>query len=360
MHILTCSTPIDLGKAGTLKPGRYLCEDINAFELGAMAERGTATLQAEEYAWKNKPFYGYDGNDWNGNTVLIMRSGGFGDMLLLGPVLRSIKFRWPKITVIVACRKERYAVFDGLGYPDGHIATPVSVEEAVTFDAVVSFEHVIEREKSAHYVDALARHMGLSMPDIPDSRRIEYKVSYLENMTAEIRYRRKDGKPRLGIQVMSGARYRSYPRNQTGQIAMYFLGKGWEVYLLGVKGDVQEAGKVPGLRDLTNEGLSFRQSVAAMATCDVVLAPDSSLLHCAGALGLPAVGLFAAIPSAMRTAYAPSITAIDGRGKCSPCFWHERGGIQFPKDGPCASSGRCDVLAGISVERIVAAVEAKL
>lgn len=360
MHVLTASTLIDLGNAGTIKPGRYLVEDVNGAEILVMAEAGTAFVEYDTQIWTQmlKPFDA--ANDYNGMRVLFMRSGGFGDMILMGPILREMRRRWPAVKLTVVCRKERHAVFDGLSYAPDWQQTPVSVETAANFDALVSFEHVIERERKLHYVDALAAHMGLTLPDGAEARRIEYQVSTFEKACAGGRYRRKDGKKRLGIQVMSGARYRSYPRNQTGQVAMHFLGEAWEVYLLGVKGDVQEAGKVPGLRDLTNDGLSFRQSVAALATCDVLLAPDSSLLHISAAIGVPAVGLFAAIPSVMRTAYAPSITALDGVGKCAPCFWHVRGGQDYPKAGECTKTGRCEPLARISVESIVKTVEEKV
>jgi ADP-heptose:LPS heptosyltransferase len=79
----------------------------------------------------------------------------------------------------------------------------------------------------------------------------------------------------------------------------------------------------------------------------------SALVHVAGALGLPAVGLYGPFPWQLRTVHAPSIHGINGTCRCSPCFWHDREAL-FPPDGPCATTGRCEALAGIEPRRIVA------
>lgn len=338
-----------------VKPGRYFVEDLNCAELTVMAEPGSVKIEpAPELPRFDET------KDWNGWHVLFMRSGGFGDSLFLSCILAELRRRWPKIIITVACRKARYAVFDGLGLTNGFIPTPVPMDIAAAFQAVVSFENTVELEKKKDYVQTLADSMGLTLPDGAESRWIRYEVSSLEKLWAFAKYKKRAGVKRLGVQVASGVRARTYPKEQSGQVALEMLKRGWEVFLFGGCGEAPQKQKVEGLTNLTEKGLTFRESCALIPSCDVFLAPDSSLLHAAGALGVKAVGLFAVVPAAMRTAFAPSITAIEGRGACSPCFFHERSGIQFPKNGPCATSGRCEVLAGISVERIVAAIEAKV
>lgn len=326
-----------------------------------MAERGTVFVHAFGDQGEDVVFNAWDASkDWNDKSVLLMRSGGLGDAIFMTPILREMRRRWPTISISIACRKERFAVFDGLGLVNGHCPTPVSVELADTFDAVIAFEDVIEKERERHYVDCLAAQMGLPLPDGDAARRLEYEVGFFEKKIAGVKYARKPGVKRLGIQMSSGSLNRSYPKDQLGLVAQALIPKGWEVYLFGLKGDAPQSAKFPGVRNLTLEGLTFRQSAAALATCDVLLAPDSSLLWVAAALNLPAVALFAVISAKMRTAPYANITALEGRGKCAPCFHHYRGGVNFPKGQPCEKEGRCVVLAGISVERIVAAIEAKV
>jgi heptosyltransferase-2 len=105
---------------------------------------------------------------------------------------------------------------------------------------------------------------------------------------------------------------------------------------------------------------NFRQSAALLATCDAVVAPDSALCHLAGALNLPTVALYGPFPWALRTAYALRTVALSGHGPCAPCFHHERAGEVWPEGKPCAKSGRCEVLATIEPERILAKLEKML
>lgn len=351
MHVLTNSAPIDLGAAGVIRAGRYMAEDLNCAELMVMAEHGAVKIEpAPELPRFDEK------QDWNGRTVLFMRSGGIGDMAFLSCVLAELRRRWPKVIITVACRKARYAVFDGLGLTNGFLPTPVPVEVASGFDAVVQFENCVEMERKKHYVDCLADAMGLTLPEGAGARQIRYEVGTLERLWAKTRYPKKSGVKRLGIQVASGVRARTYPKEQAGQVALEMIRRGWEVFLFGERGQAPQKQKYAGLRNLTESGLSFRESCALIPTCDVFLAPDSSLLHIAGALDVKAVGLFAVVPAAMRTAFAPSISAIEGVGACSPCFFHQRAGIEFPKGGPCEKTGFCTVLSGIKTDTIVAKI----
>jgi ADP-heptose:LPS heptosyltransferase len=97
---------------------------------------------------------------------------------------------------------------------------------------------------------------------------------------------------------------------------------------------------------------TFAQSAGVLAQCDVVLAPDSAIAHLAGALKLPTVALYGSFPWQARTAYAPTIRALQVSMACAPCYWHGRGSA-FPSHGPCARTGRCEVLAQIEPQRVV-------
>ena len=44
--------------------------------------------------------------------------------------------------------------------------------------------------------------------------------------------------------------------------------------------------------------------------CDAVLAPDSSMMHAAGTLGIPCVAFFGPFPYRLRTAYYDSVFAL--------------------------------------------------
>jgi ADP-heptose:LPS heptosyltransferase len=161
------------------------------------------------------------------------------------------------------------------------------------------------------------------------------------------------------VQVQAGARCRSYPR--IGLLVEALRRADWEVYLIGRPGEFRVDGLVNNdVVDLSRRGLTWRQSAAFLLTCDVVLAPDSSMLHAAGALDVPAVGLFGPFPWKLRTAYYHSVRALQGHEGCpmAPCFHSEHLGIPtMPLEGPCSATGRCTALESILPKRILAMVE---
>lgn len=352
MHILTITSSISMGTLGMIVPGRYYVEDIPAAELLVMARPCTAFLITCPLGNTFSEI-----NDYNGKRVLFMRNGGFGDMLFLTPILRELRRRWPGVQLYVACRAPRHAIFDGLTYAVTRIETPVSVDIFSSFDCVVSFEYVIETERKLHYVDALAAHMGLTIPSGVDARRCDYAVLKHEILWAQKTWPwEKQGAqraPRLGIQVRSGVRCRTYPMAKLCEVAGHLATLGWEIGLLGNDGDARGPVETGVMRNWTAAGLTFRQSCALMHTCDVVLGPDSALLHVAGALGIPAVGLFGPIPKELRLYPETAATSLQGRGKCAPCFFHARGGIQFPENCPTRERGVCGVLESIDPVQVV-------
>jgi ADP-heptose:LPS heptosyltransferase len=153
-----------------------------------------------------------------------------------------------------------------------------------------------------------------------------------------------------------------YPSAKFTDLAKEMLKKGWEVFILGAVGEVPKTPPIPGLFNLTAENLntSFRRSCAVIATADAFVGNDSALLHVAGALEVPAVGLYGPFPWELRTKYAPKTFSLSGKGPCAPCFHHKNAmiGNEFPDNCPSADRGICQVLESIDVSRIIGKIEA--
>ncbi len=186
---------------------------------------------------------------------------------------------------------------------------------------------------------------------------------------ANEQFPRKSSAPRGAVQIWATGKCRVYPH--VVRMIELLLRKGHEVFMLGGPGDPVPIDNKPGLRNLIKEGLSFRQSCAVLNGCDYLVGPDSALVHVAGARGVPAVALYGPFPWALRTAYSPSITAIQGYCAVSPCFHHVNPsrGDEFPKNCPSGAKGYCEALGGtrkpngggysggIDPERVVAKVQ---
>lgn len=373
MHILKLDAPVNLGPDNTVAAGTYYCEDLLAAQLLVMAGGGTMNELRE----KRRVHFGDDfggaiyvmrqtptesGGTLCGvaqpcTSLLFGRTGGLGDLTLLTPILREIKRRWPSVKIAVASIRDLQQSIQNLPFIDELMAYPVAQEVADKYDGWLWLEGAVEKgddSKALHSVDCVAKFIGLDLPEDCDKLQ-SYVVTPKERADMHEAYPRLPGVRRLCIQPKASAVCRTYTK--TGQVIAEFLKDGWEVFLLGREGEFKTEPK-PGLRCIT-DGWSFRHRAALIDTCDCLLAPDSSLLHVAGALGVPAVGLYGVFPWQLRTAYAPTTKAITRREgfACAPCHHHASPMKQFPDNCPTKEKGFCGVMDAIPVEQIVKAIK---
>ena len=295
--------------------------------------------------------------DYNDGQILVVRSGGFGDLLFLTPLLRAMKQRWPQCRLHVATTP----VFqDALAWHpsvDEVIDYPLPADTLRHYDAVLWLEGVIEfdpRAKDTHYVDLLSEAAGIPLTD---GRHLNVGIKPEWRFTATRWPKRR--KWRIGVQAQASARCRTWP-HVADLVARLSDHPHMEVMIFGAP-EQRQGDDVAGIHVLpwAEPEVSFGESLALLETCDVVVAPDSAICHAAAALRRPVVALYGSFPWQLRTAYQPTVRAINGHAPCAPCQWHAREGA-FPPNGPCRQSGRCDALATITVGRVVSEVGKKL
>lgn len=352
MHILTVPDPIKLTRGETIPAGSYLLDDQNAAQLLVFARVGVMKPHPDEENRLTAPA---------GSRTLFMRAGGFGDLMFMTPVFRRHKELYPKAEIGVCCFEPYAAVLEGLPYVDKILPYPLPMSEAEQWDRWVSFENAVEenpRAREIHITDLFAEIAGVDMGK--SDKRIDYRPKSAELVEAMNRFPFWPNRTRVGMQIRASALARTYPLGGIRKMAEILIEKNCEVLFLGQRGDVPPQSKpVNFLHDLTSLGLTFRQSAAVVNTCDVVIAPDSALLHVAGALGVPAVGMYGPFPRELRIKYAPSIWGFEGDEKvkwpCQPCFHHVNQARQdhFPEDCPTQQGGFCGVMACTDVTRVI-------
>ena len=300
MHTLELTAPHSLGLSGTLLPGRYLADDSFAGSVLASATPGTCRLVGGD--WPARPVGAF-----NGTRMILARPGGWGDLLFLTPAARELCRRGYRVEI--SCLAPYRPLFEGLSFVSRILPYPIPCDEIGGAD-VVPLERVLETDpgvKVKHAVDCVADRIGVRLSD----HAMSYALRPEETAAAWRRFPRPKAK-RLAVQVKASARCRSYPLPLLVQVLTLLHARGWHAFLLGFPGEVLAPDK-PGLTNCAKRGLSFRESVAVMSTCDALLAPDSALMHVAGALGLPCAALFGPMPAAIRTGYSPTTEAINGR-----------------------------------------------
>lgn len=101
----------------------------------------------------------------------------------------------------------------------------------------------------------------------------------------------------------------------------------------------------------TSGTIDLRRVAAIIKNLDLLIAPDSGLMHVAAALDVPTVAYFNLVPPYLRVKHCPTVTPVAADYECSPCFVH--GTIacdKTTKDGaPC--------LHTVTVDRVMKAVE---
>ena len=301
--------------------------------------------------------------------LLIIRCGGYGDLLFLQPVVAELGRRHPdmRVSVAVADRfaeaAERAMI---LAHPDCQIEPyPIPLDRLSQFDCVVPLENLVEfgdASQSMHVIDIFAARLGVALDD--QDKRMQWRVTDEEAQQIRERFpriRRSDGATcrRVGIVLTASARCRSWPPGRIAELLTILRGKGVETCLIGMPGQSDVDGQGIVNSTAADPPLTFCESVALAASCDVVVSPDTAHTHYAAAAGTPVVALYGPFPWRLRTAYQPLTQAITGNAPCAPCHHHSRG-YQFPPGMPCVEAGKCIAMADIAAERVAAKVIAIL
>lgn len=351
MHKVTVESTITVGSTPIVSGKPHLMSNVLTGEL----LRSDSMVNGKPfYAMvRAEPFENIYPSGSPTQRIWIIRTGGFGDLLMLTPAIQALLERGNE--VIVACDQRYQCVFEGFTHPNFKVLNdPIPAANVKEGDAVVCMEGVIEGSEEArriHAVELFAK--ILDAPII--TLHLHYSVLPSEEEWAKASLPKE--KTRVGIQCKASSPVRSYNENYLAVVIELLLKNGYEVVLFGAPGDI--ACDIPGVVNLSNANLTFRQSCALVATCDAFIAPDSSLAHIAQALHIPLVALFASFPSNLRLTGIRAITvAIDAKSECGPCFHHSGStdGGKWPIEGPCRQAKFCTSLASISSPRIVDAV----
>lgn len=325
----------------------WIMDDVNASEVMHVQMGVSCTdYEPERYdASKAKQY----------KRILIERPGGFGDLIFANPVATHIK-SLNKRCKIDFCVAPRFR--DGVKLNkaiDNVVDYPIRQTDLEKYDAVLWLENLIELSpdgRELHCVDLFMQAAGIDFNAIPAEQKRNGLYLSKHDRKAAKRFPRTE-KKRVGIQLRASARCRS-ARNWDA-IIDGMAGRGWEVFLFGAPKEVTTPDNVhSNVTNLTqlDQPLSFLESAAVIETCDIILAPDSGLLHVAGALDVPAIGVFAAFRADLRCKYSPKTNCLQVTGGCAPCFWHGRNG-GFPHVGDCVGQGTCPALDSVETDEIM-------
>lgn len=355
MHVITFAEPITVSRGYQLPAGTYLADNVNCGDwLGKHSHQARIEGHPELPAWSPAA-----------KRVCVVRPGGLGDLVMLTAIFREMARVAPEARLTVCTYPWNACVLEGLPYVHETIDYPLPRERWLDFDAIVGLDDLLER----HSTPAKTHALDAMLPAFPGlvvaNRRPDYRLRGEEKLMALDKWdrptREKDGLV-VGYQLQASAKARTYPREQ--ELLRGLIDRGHGIRVFGEPGRKHvEHAWGNRLHDLAagepcGRAPNFRESVALAADCDVLIAPDSSLVHIAGAVGIPCVALYGSFEAHTRMAYYPTVHALQGRRPCAPCCWHSRTG-HWPKqkDAECLTAGHCTALAAIEPKQIISRAE---
>jgi ADP-heptose:LPS heptosyltransferase len=291
--------------------------------------------------------------------LLVTRAmGGLGDLLMLTPGLHALRLKHPRARIQLALPRRFFPLFHGnddVELVDIHAELdPADYDRwfNLTDCPAARTESLTAPKVRRNRIEIFARALGIRGPALwRMDRRPRYFLSG-EDLAYRERFFRAQGlkgKSVIGVQLRSDETYRDYPHMAA---LIQALARSHVVLLF-------DSRRIVGY-DFANtikiDGQGLRQAAALASGCRALVAPDSSFVHLAAALGLPAVGLFGPTDGEVRTSDYPDVRFLDVRRdlRCVPCWRNE--------EIPCALTGmRSSVcLAEIGALTVVAAVEEML
>jgi len=343
--------------------GRYFLEDRNAGEImGAARMRNIDRHRAPRGQIEDREYE-------IAKHIHLVRPGGIGDLVWLTVLIDQIQTDGK--TAHVHCFPQFHEIFNGLDCVVHQYPMPEFQREDLHPGPWIEFENCIENavenpRESRHILDLLAgrlwRHpeKHLTVERLPRYNLEQWEIEKALERFPKTPHRRlgvDHTAPRIALQFRASGEYRCYPHFP--EVMYGLFQRGYQVFVLGSPWDCDAPTSDLLVNTTTMEPhLSIRESVALLSTCDVLVAPDSAMIHFASALQVDTVGVFGPIKWQERAPLrnAHNFQFIQGTAECAPCNFHASGFQQFPDGMPCAAAGVCIALALVPAKRVVTAV----
>lgn len=286
------------------------------------------------------------------SDIYVIRDCGLGDVLMLSPVLAEFQKKWSihrihfvTTTPFVPLFAGRPFVSSVLDYEKNVGSFPLAID-------LVGYSERAEDRRVHHRVDVFSSYLGVNLPEWKRGM-AEFAIDEKEKDWAkrELEARGvKEGQVIIGLEIRGATPVRTWPRINLSELSQLLVEAGYWVMLLDH--ETSMGWEEEGILNFCGK-LTLRQVAALIGQTNAMVCPDSGLLHLAGALRVPTVGLFGTIPPELRIKYYPKTVAITAQGlECLPCF----------DNASCWENGeiRADCMKAITPQEVFAAVRKQL
>ena len=260
--------------------------------------------------------------------LCIVRGPGLGDVIMTTPVVHAIKQLFGSVHLGYATNTNYFngALVDVLKYnPDIDEILDMEQINDINYDAIINLHcpcmpYEKRENPPINRIDLFARHTGIQLTD----HQPRYYIQQEEVMEGSYKIAPFRDKPIILHQPFASSSRRMLDPRVYKQVLIQLANYGINNLVLTHQGDPPSEimwDAIPRTRTMHNLGV--REIASIMIHCNAVLCPDSSMLHLAGALQVPTVGLFGPTHPDARINYYPDTIAV-WKGislKCAPCWY---------------------------------------
>ena len=302
------------------------------------------------------------------NRILVIATGGFGDIMWTMPAIKAMRRQWPKARILVATEERSMSLFDHFPYADFCVKNDFwnlnslihNNDEVFDFGGIAT---MLKKEMTMDPLEACFYHIGLDLPEDKADMIPHLVVSIDEGKKMEARLKREGidfSKDKLiAIGLESSTPNRNWPFSYVQGLTSMLIYYGYKVLWLSEKKDlgksiflkckcgweftaaiddrpetlifqcpvcktetrVSNFDNGPGLINLAGK-TTLRDCMSLLPFCSAYVGPNSALMVMATSLGVPTIGLFGAFNPAIRAKYFQKFKALWGKTDCAPCDEH--------------------------------------
>lgn len=261
--------------------------------------------------------------------IAVYRHTAYGDQLIMTGFCAYLKHLWPDCRIFYYCSPEIADIWRW----NPHIefcGGPLPIETANHMNDHIFFEQMFECDSESdqqNCYDNMFHFAGFDPADVPD----KFKIPHLYFNQDEQRTQRIL-KERYGSFVIyhwsSSNRNRMYPPEQAFATLQWLSAKlpDHKIIVLGTDHTKVDAlNNISRVEDLRNRTRTFRDVLHFVSQADLVIGPDSSVMHAAAAIPIPCISLWGLFHPDDRIKYYPMSYPLTGFSACphAPCRNHD-------------------------------------
>ena len=273
------------------------------------------------------------------NKILINRCSGIGDVIIVNSVVESIKNKYSDTLISIRTNYpfifEKNKNIEDVFYGDFESSVPIAMND--NYGAIIDLNFAVEPPSICGGRAGCTDEEYMTIPrlklmhkaaeiDIEEIPIPFFSISKKNSKKAKREIKKLSKAKTVAYVINSMSPYRTYPVNHTIDV-IQDLSESYNILGIGnidtLWGNIHPFNKIfynavnsiETYKDLVK--CSLETKIAFMSVVDLIITPDTGMLHVAGAFGIPCIALFGNINPELRCLYYPNVYPLFANLECS-------------------------------------------